>query len=129
MRLNHQRITLARFVVNWLVQPAFPIPPFFVFPCVNAGPRQVDIFELWIGVPDNPRSVFVCSNEHWRLIEPLFHSDLETAICDFGSPFAMPCDLPRTIDHTPVFGGAHRLVHVVEKPHYDTLVSACKPGT
>src|SRR5207247_6557200 len=106
MCLNHQRITLARFRVNWLVQPAFPIPPFFVFPGVNAGLRQLDIFELWIGVPDDPRPLFVCSNEPWRLIESLFHCDFETAMPDFSPLFSLPCDLPHTVDLAPVLGGA-----------------------
>ena len=37
----------------------------------------VDVLELRIGVPDNPRCSFVCANQERRLIERLLHSDIE----------------------------------------------------
>src|SRR6266481_412815 len=97
MRLNHQGVPLSRVVIARSVQSAFPVASFFVLPCVNASLPQFDVFELRIGIPNDSRFLFSCSNQQRRLIEPLFHSDFETAISDFRLALDLPNDLPSAV--------------------------------
>src|ERR1700733_9539051 len=89
VRLNHERVSLACLVAARLEQSPSPVLSLLVFPGINARLSQVDVLELRVGIPDRFRCVFVRSNKQRRLVEPLFHSDFQPIMPNFGHAFEL----------------------------------------
>src|SRR5260370_39963905 len=110
MRLKRQRIAVSRFVVARFEEPPPPLSPFFVLPAVNAASTEIDVLELRIGVPNDPRCQFVCSNQQRRLIESLLYCDFEQLMICYGYRLALLCSLPSTVRRSSVLRGPNRTV-------------------
>src|SRR6267378_6058412 len=104
MRLNHQRVMLSGFEVDRFIQPTFEFQPFSILPGVNASLPQFEVLELWIGIPDDSRCLFVGSDEQGRLFETLLYRDFEIAMARLVFSLTVPGDLPRAIWRASVFG-------------------------
>ena len=104
MSLNHQWIALRTHVVHGPKKPSRPISPVFVLPFVDAGVSQLHALELWIGVPDDSRFLFIRSNQQRRLIDPLFDADVETPTLRLT--LDLSSHLPGTLRRPSVLGSS-----------------------
>src|SRR5438876_442337 len=110
MRLYYQRIPLSRVVTYRLVESAFPLSTLLVLPFVDAGITQLDVPELRIGIPNDPRCLLICGKELRRFVEPLLHDNLKRVTLDSRFTFDMLSDLPTSVGRTSVLSVANGLV-------------------
>src|SRR5439155_1014318 len=78
-------------VASGLIKPAFPLASVRIFPTVNAGLRQIEVSELRIRVPKQPRRFFIGRDENLGILDTLRYFEFKSAGSGFLLPYRLPC--------------------------------------